>query len=220
MDESRLYRTLGVRFDASPEEIKCAYRKLVKQFHPDLSGNTASSEQFKRVVKAYKTLSVRVPDRTCIDFPVREVRKTGSPAGAGTRPRPRPASKEIDIEALGNMTLNARAPEMRAFAARQLGNSGKRISYQFLRKALFDTSRIVVRSAVDAVGTLRVRQCAGELSLVFNKADPEIRLAVLNAVGKIGYGESFSTIINLAMQDRDRVIRNKAIELFAAGKGA
>ncbi len=212
MDESRLYRTLGVRRDASPEEIKCAYRKLVKQFHPDLSGNSASSEQFKRVVRAYKTLSIRALDRTCIDFPVREVRRTRTTAGAGAR--------EINIEALGNMTLNARAPEMRAFAARQLGNSGKRISYQFLRKALFDTSRIVVRSAVDAVGTLRIRQCAGELSLVFNKADPEIRLAVLNAVGKIGYGESFSTIINLAMQDRDRAIRNKAIELFAAGKGA
>ncbi len=218
MDESRLYRTLGVRHDASLEEIKCAYRKLVKQFHPDLSGNSASSEQFKRIVKAYKTLSVRAPGRTCIDFPVREVRKTRTPSAAGARPRP--ASREVDIEALGNITLNARAPEMRAFAVRQLGNSGKRISYQFLRKALFDTSRIVVRSAVEAVGTLGIRQCAGELSLVFNQSDPEIRLAVLNAVGKIGYGESFSTIINLAMQDRDRAIRNKAIELFAAGKGA
>lgn len=222
MDENRLYQTLGIPRDASLEEIKSAYRRLVKQFHPDLTGNPSSGEQFKRVVKAYKILSVRKRDRTFIDFPVREVRRSGSTAAAkaSSPPPPKPPRREIDIDALGRIVCTARAPEMRAFAARQLGNSGKRISYQFLRKALFDPAPIVVRSAVDAVGTLGIRQSAGELSLVFSRSGPEIRLAVLDAVGKIGYGESFSSIINLAMQDRDRAIRSKAIELFAAGKGA
>lgn len=69
MDDSRLYQILGLRRGASQEEIKSAYRRLVKQLHPDLSHTPATSEQFKRVVRAYKVLSVRQVDGSCIQFP-------------------------------------------------------------------------------------------------------------------------------------------------------
>src|ERR671939_1538633 len=53
-----LYDTLGVKKDASTEEIKKAYRKLAAQFHPDRNpGDASAEEKFKEVQNAYDVLS-------------------------------------------------------------------------------------------------------------------------------------------------------------------
>jgi curved DNA-binding protein CbpA len=48
------YRTLQVRRDASPEVIAAAYRRLMKDAHPDIGGD---AERAKRLNAAYATLS-------------------------------------------------------------------------------------------------------------------------------------------------------------------
>lgn len=48
------YQTLGVSKNASPDEIKKAYRKMAAQHHPDKGGDTA---KFQEIQKAYETLS-------------------------------------------------------------------------------------------------------------------------------------------------------------------
>jgi molecular chaperone DnaJ len=52
------YEILGVTRDASPEQIKKAYRRLARQHHPDVAGEDGGSdEMFKDVSRAYDVLS-------------------------------------------------------------------------------------------------------------------------------------------------------------------
>jgi len=57
-DEKDLYAVLGVARDASPEEIKKAYRKLARKHHPDVNPNDpAAEERFKEISAANDVLS-------------------------------------------------------------------------------------------------------------------------------------------------------------------
>ncbi|HEX5494044.1 MAG TPA: molecular chaperone DnaJ [Mycobacteriales bacterium] len=51
------YGVLGVARDATPEEIKRAYRKLARDLHPDVNPDPVAQERFKDVTRAYEVLS-------------------------------------------------------------------------------------------------------------------------------------------------------------------
>src|SRR5713101_8781997 len=50
------YVILGVDRGASAEDIKKAYRKLARKYHPDVSKEPNAKEQFQEVSEAYETL--------------------------------------------------------------------------------------------------------------------------------------------------------------------
>ena len=50
------YETLGVGRDANPDEIKRAYRRLARKYHPDLSEEPNAEDRFKEVQEAYEVL--------------------------------------------------------------------------------------------------------------------------------------------------------------------
>ena len=51
------YETLGVDRDASFEDIKKAYRKLARSYHPDVNPDPKMAEKFKEITAAYEVLS-------------------------------------------------------------------------------------------------------------------------------------------------------------------
>ncbi|VXD19171.1 conserved hypothetical protein [Planktothrix serta PCC 8927] len=57
MDTTDYYRQLGLRFGASLEAVKSSYRKLARQYHPDVNpGNEAARDKFMAITEAYKFL--------------------------------------------------------------------------------------------------------------------------------------------------------------------
>lgn len=86
------YETLGVKPDASANEIKQAYRKLARKFHPDVSKEPGAEERFKEINEAYEAL--REPERR------REydrARAAGFRAGDEFRPGPGGGGFEYDF---------------------------------------------------------------------------------------------------------------------------
>jgi DnaJ-class molecular chaperone len=56
--KKNLYTLLGIPNTATLEEIKRAYRKIAKQFHPDINPNNKEAEEkFKEATAAYEVLS-------------------------------------------------------------------------------------------------------------------------------------------------------------------
>ena len=51
------YETLGVSRDANKEELKRAYRRLARQYHPDVNKEAGAEERFKEINRAYEVLS-------------------------------------------------------------------------------------------------------------------------------------------------------------------
>ncbi|WP_438433286.1 molecular chaperone DnaJ [Gorillibacterium sp. sgz500922] len=57
MSKRDYYEVLGVAKDASADEIKKAYRKLARQYHPDVNKEADAEEKFKEINNAYEVLS-------------------------------------------------------------------------------------------------------------------------------------------------------------------
>ena len=51
------YEVLGLGKDASQDEIKKAYRKMARQYHPDVNKAADAEDKFKEVKEAYDVLS-------------------------------------------------------------------------------------------------------------------------------------------------------------------
>jgi molecular chaperone DnaJ len=77
------YEVLGVRRDATPEEIKSAFRRLAAQYHPDRNqSDPGAHERFKEINLAYQVLSDG-NRRTMYDRFGHRAEEPGSPFGAG-----------------------------------------------------------------------------------------------------------------------------------------
>ena len=69
MADKNLYEALGVKQGASTSEIKKAYRKLAKQYHPDKNPDDAAAEaRFKEISAAYEVLSDESRRKTYDEF--------------------------------------------------------------------------------------------------------------------------------------------------------
>jgi len=88
--ETKLYDSLGIKPDATQDEIKKAYRKMALKHHPDKNkDNPSSAEKFKEVSQAYEILSDPEKRKTYDTYGLEFMLRGGPPPpepGAGGNP--------------------------------------------------------------------------------------------------------------------------------------
>lgn len=94
------YEVLGVKKDASADEIKKAFRRLARKHHPDAGG---SEEKFKEINEAYEVLSDAEKRKQYDQYG--QYFSGGVPPGAGGYGAPGPGgfSYEVNVEDLGDL---------------------------------------------------------------------------------------------------------------------
>jgi DnaJ-class molecular chaperone len=146
------YDILHIGRKATPDEIKRAYRKLAKEFHPDLHpDNPSSLRRFKDITAAYELLSDDAKRR-------RYDRDLAAAAAAADRSRQPPPPREDGFEAGLDSFFNARSWGYRpdgspAGPQRRGADLFQTLKISFLEAALGTRKRIVVKDerALDIV---------------------------------------------------------------------
>src|SRR5437764_9532274 len=97
MAKQDFYQTLGIKRDAKPDEIKKAYRRLARKYHPDVNpGDKSAEERFKQITEAHDVLSDekkrKVYDRfgQYSDNLADAAARGATPGGSGAAGRPSP----------------------------------------------------------------------------------------------------------------------------------
>jgi len=91
------YELLGVPRKASAKELRAAYRKLARKYHPDLNpGDKSAEEKFKQIQEAYDTLSDTKKRQTYDQFGFNVPGQGGGPAEQAKGPA-EPAAPVFEI---------------------------------------------------------------------------------------------------------------------------
>jgi DnaJ-class molecular chaperone len=137
------YAILGLKENASPEEIRRAYRKLALHYHPDRNrGDAGAEERFKAISEAYGVL-IDPEKRRIYDL----TRSVGAGTGAGTgattgaRSEPGPYSSQEDI--LRDLLHNRDAATIFEELTREFQRMGFRFDDGFVRHVFFGGRGIV-----------------------------------------------------------------------------
>jgi len=186
---------LGLGPGADGEELRLAYRRLARRYHPDSSGDPSTAAPFARVTRAYKVLTALPPFRQ---------------AGAGVAVRYRRVIEAgDDLFSLGQILASDPDAGARAEAAKRLGLSGRTAAYVFLRRALYDAVESVTASAIRSVALLGVRQAEGEIAALYGRASAELRKVILEVAEATGE-PVFAGALAAAVTDADLFLRMRA----------
>jgi hypothetical protein len=190
---------LGLAPGAPEDDVRTAYRRLARRYHPDASGDPGTARQFSRIVRAYKVLTARPSSperlRSGLSERYRRVLEAGE-----------------DLFALGQVLASDPEEGARVAAVTRLGLSGRSAAYVFLRRALYDPMAGVRLAAVRAVALLGSRQASGEVAALYARSDPAFRRSMLEIVAATKE-RLFRDLIVAASKDSSPVLRAEAERL-------
>ncbi|NVI92602.1 molecular chaperone DnaJ [Actinomadura sp. BRA 177] len=147
------YATLGVRRDASADEVKKAYRRLARELHPDVNPDPETQEKFKEITQAYEVLS-DPKKREMYDLGADPFAAGGGGAGAGGFGGAGFPFSDIMDAFFG--TATSRGPRSRARRGR---NATLRVELD-LKETAFGTTRELSIDTAVACGACEGSGCA------------------------------------------------------------
>lgn len=219
------FDVLRVPSDADEETIRRAYRRLVKEYHPDLSRDARqavkNSRKLEEVMEAYQNLLTRQRrNKADRENASREAPGTRhrAPRSQGATPRTGPRRHAIDPERWGHygeLLTSGKNASIRVMAAKTLGEIGRRSAFGYLRQAFKDPDDRVVCEAVRSVGRIRVRQARNELTGLFPEGSVAVKHAILDCIEELGDLEEYGAIFQFALKDLDESVRARGLRLLA-----
>ncbi len=193
MEYKDYYKTLGVERNASADEIKKAYRRLAKKYHPDVSKEADAEKHFKEVGEAYEVLKDS-EKRSAYD-------QMGSNWKQGEPFRPPPDWRErfdFDVNFEPDMRERGHADFSDFFSSLFGGMNGRSGSRQRASKGENQTARISINLEDALNGAKRTftlsSTSGGQRTLNVNipkgiKAGQKIRLSGQGQPGSAGAGD-------------------------------
>ena len=115
-------RVLGLRSDASFADVKASYRRLARQYHPDMNpGDREAEDKFIRITKAYQALADAMPTTTTATV---AATVTTTPATASpSRPKVtihKSAASKVTVQVNPNLTPADQVLKQKGFDQLQL----------------------------------------------------------------------------------------------------
>jgi hypothetical protein len=179
------YSILGLDRDCAREEIKGAYHRLAKQYHPDINKSPGAPEKFRMISEAYEYL-IKVREGGQPDIP--EYGGNGSnggsaPTGGSSRTNGLRPVEEI-IAALNSQDREVVRAAVEALGTRRFYDNGGVIN--ILVGYLRSPDVTLRRSAIMALGRLGNPAAVGDLAKTLRDGETQVRFDTVVAMGNIG----------------------------------
>ncbi|NER84243.1 MAG: DnaJ domain-containing protein [Leptolyngbya sp. SIO1D8] len=112
-------RVLGLRSNATFEEVKASYRRLARRYHPDVNpGDRDAEEKFIRITQAYQCLVDALPNRVVPEHKVAMVTEPQVPRPTVTIKHPQPP--RVTVETNPDLSPEEHALKQRGFEQLQV----------------------------------------------------------------------------------------------------
>jgi len=204
-DNFGYYQTLEVSQDASQDDIKKAYRRLAKKYHPDVSDDPDCARKFREINEAYQFLKDS-KQRTIYDTKYDGWSKFSEDEAY---------SNSLDQIILNLInSLNNPNSLMRNNAVEALVRIGVP-AFEAVVKASKSTDEVVRRKTCDILGRMGNPKSIPHLIRLLNDQDRYVRRRAAKALLRIGDKSAVIPLMN-ALQDSEKKVRYRSAE--ALGK--
>lgn len=198
MENINHYEVLGVDKNASPKEIKSAYRVLAMKYHPDVSNEPDCARKFREVTEAYEILSDPQKRKYYdMNYTTRDI---GGNQGANL--------ENIIIDLINH--LNAPESYVRNAAVDELVKIGSD-AFKYLVQASVAPDPVIRRKICDVLGKLGDPRGVDILVRLLNDNDSYVRRRAANALIFMGDSNAVVPLIN-SLSDSESRVRERAAE--------